>query len=69
LIYGFAGMIDYIIDKMIEEMNQSADEVMVVATGGFANLISAETKKIKVVDKYLTLEGLRIIYERNKVSN
>lgn len=69
LIYGFAGMIDYIIDKMIEEMNQSKEDVMVVATGGFANLISAETKNIKVVDKYLTLEGLRIIYERNKVSN
>jgi type III pantothenate kinase len=62
-------MVDYIIDKMIEEMNQSMEDVMVVATGGFANLISSETKNIKVVDKYLTLEGLRIIYERNKVSN
>ncbi len=69
LINGFAGMVDYIIDKMIEEMNQSIENVMVVATGGFANLISSETKNIKVVDKYLTLEGLRIIYERNKVSN
>ncbi|TJX67864.1 type III pantothenate kinase [Soehngenia saccharolytica] len=69
LINGFAGMVDYIIDKMIEEMNQSIEDVMVVATGGFANLISSETKNIKVVDKYLTLEGLRIIYERNKVSN
>lgn len=69
LIYGFAGMIDYIIEKMIEEMDKNPDEVMVVATGGFANLISAQTKRIKVVDKYLTLEGLRIIYERNKVSN
>ena len=42
------------------------DDARVIATGGIAELISKESETIDVVDKLLTLEGLRIIYERNR---
>ena len=64
VVYGYIGMVDYIIEKMIEEMGE--DKVNVIATGGFSNLIASESKYIKTIDKLLTLEGLRIIFERNK---
>lgn len=66
LVYGYIGMVDYIIEKMIDEMNVRNDEIMIIATGGFSNLIIKESKFIQKIDKLLTLEGLRIIYERNK---
>lgn len=59
-------MVDYIIKKMIEEMGVSEDQVNVVGTGGFSVLIASESKYIKRIDRLLTLEGLKIIYERNK---
>ncbi|NLV87952.1 MAG: type III pantothenate kinase [Tissierellia bacterium] len=66
LVYGYIGMVDYIIEKMIEELKEGDEEIKVVATGGFSNLIAAESKYIKKIDKLLTLEGLRIIFNRNK---
>ncbi len=66
LIYGYIGMVDYIIEKMIKEMNADKDKIKVVATGGFSRLIASESKYIKIIDSWLTLDGLRIIYERNK---
>ncbi len=65
VVYGYIGMVDYIIEKMIEEIG-GEKEVNIVATGGFSNLIASESKYIKKIDKLLTLEGLRIVYERNK---
>lgn len=64
VVYGYIGMVDYLIEKMIEEME--ADNVKIIATGGFSNLIASESKYIKTIDKLLTLEGLRIIFERNR---
>lgn len=66
VVYGYIGLVDYIIEKMINEMETDENEVKIIATGGFSNLIASESKYIKTIDKLLTLEGLRIIFERNK---
>lgn len=64
IIYGYVGLVDKIIDMMKKELN--SDNVKVIATGGLASLISSETKSIDHVDKFLTLDGLRLINEKNK---
>lgn len=67
IIYGYIGQVEYIVRKMKDEMKDfGCDEPLVVATGGLANLIAKETEVIDKVDSSLTLEGLRIIYEKNK---
>ena len=66
LVYGYIGMVDYIIEGMIEEMKEEGRVENIIATGGFSTLIGNESKYINKIDKMLTLEGLRIIYERNK---
>lgn len=63
IVFGYAGLVDNIVKKMMIELG--SQDVKVVATGGLAPLICAETETVKIVDKFLTLEGLRIIYERN----
>jgi type III pantothenate kinase len=62
LYYGYLGLIDGILERLIAEMGSS---VTVVATGGLASLMGGGSKYIREVDDLLTLEGLRIIYERN----
>lgn len=66
LVFGYIGMVDFIIERMIHEIGCYEKEIKVVATGGFSTLISSESKYIKVIDKMLTLDGLQIVYERNK---
>jgi type III pantothenate kinase len=63
IIYGFVGQVDGIVSRMKEEMDQ---EAYVIATGGLANLIAQETTAINAVEHFLTLEGLRIIYDLNQ---
>lgn len=67
IIYGYIGQVEYIVSKIKKEMKDlGSDEPLVIATGGLAKLIAKETEVIDKVDSSLTLEGLRIIYEKNK---
>src|SRR5579863_6812139 len=63
LYYGYLGLIDGILERLIAELG---GEVTVVATGGLASLMGGGSKYIREIDDLLTLEGLRIIYERNQ---
>ena len=60
--YGFAGQVDFLVEKLEEEMG----EATVVATGGLGSLMAGLSRKIQHTDPWLTLHGVRIIYERNQ---
>ncbi len=64
LMYGQIGQTEYIIKKVKEESGLA--QMKVVATGGLGRLISDETDTIDVYDSSLTLDGLRVIYEKNR---
>ena len=63
IIFGFVGQVDEIVRRMQIEMNDVGGKV--VATGGLANLIAEESHTITVVESFMTIEGLRFIYQRN----
>ena len=66
LVYGYIGQVEYIVKKVKEE--SGLENMKVVATGGLGQIIADETDCIDVYDSQLTLEGLRIIYEKTKKS-
>ena len=63
IIFGFAGLVDNIIKKIKKELGLV--EIKVVATGGLGEIIAKELKSISVVDRTLTLDGLKMIYQLN----
>jgi type III pantothenate kinase len=63
IYYGYVGLVDEIVGRMKRE---SRENPRVIATGGLATLVAPESRTIEAVEEYLTLEGLRILYLRNR---
>jgi type III pantothenate kinase len=63
LYYGFIGLIDGIIERIAAELGPN---IKAVATGGQGSMIVRSSRLVKIADEDLTLEGLRIIWERNR---
>lgn len=63
IVFGYVGQVEGIVARL---KAQSKEEPKVIATGGMADLIASESNAIDVVDNFLTLKGLHLIYKRNK---
>ncbi len=63
LVYGFAGQVDAIVERIRGELKSDAPAI---ATGGLAELISPHSRTIEKVDPFLTLDGLRMVWELNQ---
>jgi type III pantothenate kinase len=66
-VYGFAGQVDGIVARMAEDREWPLDEVTVIATGGLATVVLEECRTPVVHEPWLTLTGLRLVFERNAV--
>ena len=66
LVFGFAGQTDAMVARFKQELG---DHARVIATGGLAELIAAESAAIEAVDQLVTLEGLRLLFERSQTPN
>jgi type III pantothenate kinase len=63
IVYGYVGLVDGIVTRM---KGESHDNPKVIATGGLSRLIAPESTTIEHIEEFLTLEGLRILFDRNK---
>lgn len=66
LYHGYNVLIDGIIEKIMLEMGFDEEKTKIISTGGFSTLLTHESKYDIIIDKYLTLDGLRIIYDMNR---
>lgn len=62
-LYGFAGMVDSLVERIRDELGE---EAKAIATGGQADIIAPISRSISAVEPWLTLEGLRLVYERDR---
>jgi type III pantothenate kinase len=69
LYHGFVGLVDGVLRKMVDEIGNAPKPAKVIATGGLASLIATGSEFIELVDDTLTLEGLRLVYERTSSPN
>jgi type III pantothenate kinase len=68
LYYGYIGLVDGILERMLNEMRTPDSATpKVIATGGLARLVADDSRFIETIDDMLTLDGLRLIYERNRL--
>ena len=63
IVFGFAGLVEYIVKKIKRELGR--EDVLTIATGGFSETMAHETKCIDIIDKTLTLNGLKYLYDLN----
>jgi type III pantothenate kinase len=69
LYYGYIGLVDGILERMVAEMGTDPNDPAapkILATGGLARLIAEDSRYISTIDDMLTLDGLRIVFERNR---
>jgi len=65
IVFGFAGQVDGVVSRMARELADDPDDVTVIATGGLAPMVLGEASVIDEHEPWLTLIGLRLVYERN----
>lgn len=66
MYYGYSVMIDGIIEKIVEELGITVDDINLVSTGGFSSLLTKDSKYNIVIDRFLTLHGLKTLYDMNR---
>ena len=68
LYFGYIGLVDGILERILAELKQTDPSVdpRIVATGGLARLIAEDSRFIQDIDEWLTIDGLRILFERNR---
>jgi type III pantothenate kinase len=63
IVYGYVGLVDGLVERLKAELGFPC---AVIATGGLAPVVAAESRTIEATDEFLTLEGLRLLHERNR---
>jgi type III pantothenate kinase len=71
LYFGYIGLVDGILERILAELKQTdpAIEPRIIATGGLARMIAEDSRFIHDIDEWLTIDGLRILFERNRNGN
>lgn len=69
LTYGYVGLVDNTIEEIAKALKTTTSAVSIIATGGYSEFIAERSRYIQTVDKNITLEGMRLIYEKTKEIN